>query len=181
MPDFTPDEQKQQGKEFLALLREHERRLRAFVFALVPNWADADEIAQETRLRLWEQFDRYDPNKDFGAWMLTIAYYQVLKHREKAGRNRLVFSPEFLESVAQETERLPADAEARHAALAECLQKLSAAKRALVLRYYAGEETTRQIAAALGRSFDATRQTLLRTRLSLADCVSKTVRRNERS
>ena len=54
-------------REFLRLLGEHERRLRGFILALVPHWADADDIAQEVRLRLWEQFDDYDPAKDFGA------------------------------------------------------------------------------------------------------------------
>lgn len=54
-------------REFLRLLGQHERRLRGFILSLVPHWADAEDIAQEVRIRLWEQFDNYDPAKDFGA------------------------------------------------------------------------------------------------------------------
>lgn len=56
----------QRTSEFLDLLGQHERRLQSFVVALVPHLADADEIVQQTRLRLWEQFDQYDRARDFG-------------------------------------------------------------------------------------------------------------------
>ena len=54
-------------QQFLLLLGRHERWLQAFVLSLVPNWADADDIVQEVRICLWQQFDSYDPTKDFGA------------------------------------------------------------------------------------------------------------------
>ena len=55
------------------LLAQYEPRLRGFILTLCPNWADAEDIAQEVKLRLWEQFDEYDPARDFGAWACTIA------------------------------------------------------------------------------------------------------------
>ena len=58
----TNDERTQQ---YLTLLGQHEGRLLGFILSLVPNWADADDIAQEVRIRLWKQFDGYDPAKDF--------------------------------------------------------------------------------------------------------------------
>ena len=53
--------------QYIQLLAKHERRLRGYILALVPNYADAEDVAQDVRIRLWEQFDRYDPAKDFGA------------------------------------------------------------------------------------------------------------------
>ena len=55
-------------KEFVRLLGAHEQGLSGYIISLVPNWADADEIAQETKLRLWEQFEQFDRTKDFGTW-----------------------------------------------------------------------------------------------------------------
>ena len=52
--------------EYLRLLAQYDLRLRGFVFTLVPNWADAEDIVQEVKLRLWEQFDDYDPTRTFG-------------------------------------------------------------------------------------------------------------------
>ena len=58
-------------------------------------------------------------------------------------------------------------------ALKDCFEKLPEAKQQLLMNYYGGERTTRQIAAESGRSFDATRQTILRTRLALRDCIEE--------
>ena len=75
-------------QDFVRLLVEHERRLEGFILALVPNWAVAEDIAQETKLRLWEQFGQFDRNQDFGSWACTIAYYQVLSYRKSNKRSR---------------------------------------------------------------------------------------------
>ena len=56
----------QRGIEFIGLLAREERRLTAYVAALVPNWADVDDLLQATKLKLWEQFGDYDPRGDFG-------------------------------------------------------------------------------------------------------------------
>ncbi|NLF09300.1 MAG: sigma-70 family RNA polymerase sigma factor [Pirellulaceae bacterium] len=167
----------QRTKQFLTLLGRHERRLRGFILSLAPNWADADDIAQEVRIRLWEQFDAYDPEKDFGAWARTIAYYQVLTHREKQSRHRIVFSDRLIETVAEETAYLSDELDFGQKAFQDCFDKLPEAKRDLLLRYYSGELTTRELAAELGRSFDATRQSILRTRVTLRDCVEETLER----
>ena len=60
-------------EQFMRLLAAHERQLTAFVLALIPHWADADEIVQETKIRLWQQFDQYRPDESFGAWACAIA------------------------------------------------------------------------------------------------------------
>ena len=84
-PSHSPTNN-ERTREYLRLLGQHERRLRGFILSLVPNRADADDIAQEVKIRLWEQFDSYDPTKDFGVWARTIAHYQVLTYREKQSR-----------------------------------------------------------------------------------------------
>ena len=36
--------------EFTQLFTAHQARLRGFVMSLIPNWADAEEIIQQTNL-----------------------------------------------------------------------------------------------------------------------------------
>ena len=165
-------------REYLRLLGEHERRLRGFI-SLVPNWADADDIAQEVQIRLWEQFGDYDPTKDFGVWARTIAYYQVLTYREKQSRHQRLISSRFVEAVAEEVAVLSDELDAEQRALADCFEKLPEPKRELLVRYYSGRCTTREIAAELGQSFDATRQAVLRTRIALSDCVEETLHKED--
>ncbi|MBN1393431.1 MAG: sigma-70 family RNA polymerase sigma factor [Pirellulales bacterium] len=173
----NPSDNDQRTLQYLTLLGRHERRLRGYILALVPNWADADDIAQEVRIRLWEQFDEYDPAKDFGAWARTIAYYQVLTHREKQSRRQSKISRRCVELVAEEAAAISAELDAAEQALKDCFEKLPQVKRDLLLRYYSGRWTTREIAAESGRSFDATRQAILRTRSTLRDCVEDALHR----
>ena len=174
-PTSQPNDQR--TRQFLLLLGQHERRLRAFILSLVPNWADADDIGQEVKIRLWEQFDSYDPTKDFGVWARAIAHYQILSYREKQSRECRRISDKFVEAIAQEVSRLSDELDAGQQALKDCFEKLPAAKRELLVHYYSGERTTREIAAELGRTFDATRQAILRTRIALRDCVEETLQK----
>lgn len=173
MTSSNPAGNDERTRQYLAMLGRHERRLRGFVLSLVPNWADADDIAQEVRIRLWEQFDGYDPAKDFGAWARTVAYYQVLTHREKQSRRRGMLGRRALELVAEEAAAISDELDAAGRALKDCVEKLPQAKRDLLFRYYSDERSTREIAADLGRTFDATRQAILRARSTLRDCVDE--------
>lgn len=166
-------------ERFVQLLAKCERRLNNYILSLVPNWADAEEVLQETKLRLWQQYHNYDPSKDFGAWACTIAYYQVLSMRKSNGVKPVALSEAFLDRVAATLARRSDHAADRQRWTAACLQKLSGAKRALLLQYYAGRETIAEIAAKLGRKTDAVRQELLRIRQVLYRCVEESRRQED--
>ena len=89
-------------RQFVQLLGQHERPLQAFILSLVPNWADADDIAQEARIRLWEQFDSYDPAMDFGGWARAIAKYLVLTYYKRQLRHEKLMSAALVETIAEE-------------------------------------------------------------------------------
>jgi RNA polymerase sigma-70 factor (ECF subfamily) len=164
--------QNHRNRWFIELLGQHEQQLNAFVLALVPHWPDADEIVQQTRIRLWEQFHDYDADKDFGAWARAIAYYQVLTFRKQSGRRAAVLSSAAIEKLAAEVEQV-ADLSPRHAALAECVERLPAAQRELLARSYSGEESIQSLAQRMGRSFSAVRQSLFRLRKALYRCIEQ--------
>ena len=60
------------GNEFLGLLDQNEQRIRSYIFALVPNYADAQEIAQQVRMLMWEQFDEFRSGQRF--WSLGASH-----------------------------------------------------------------------------------------------------------
>jgi RNA polymerase sigma-70 factor, ECF subfamily len=169
----------QRTSEFLRLLGLHEERTNAFVFSLVPNWADAQDIGQEVRLRLLEQFNNYDPSKDFGAWARTIAYYRVLAYRKRSHGRQVHLSQESLELVAATFNEGVEQFENRGGAFQKCLKKIEASKRQILLRCYSGRESVRHVAESLGRSFDAVRKTVFRTRNQLAECVRQELKNEE--
>ena len=166
----------EQTRQFVALLGQHERRLNAYVLSLAPRWDDADEIVQQTRIRLWEQFAEYDPEKDFGAWARTIAYYKVLTHRKRQSRQSWQLSEDVLAQLAETAAASSScDLDPRTHALADCLTHLSDQQRELLRRCYAGCESLEQVAAGLGRSYGALRTKLYRLRLTLHECIERTL------
>jgi DNA-directed RNA polymerase specialized sigma24 family protein len=59
------------------------------------------------------------------------------------------------------------------------MEKLDLSRRALIEDYYGGTQTLREIAERLGRSYEATRKTVYRTQLALADCIESELHQKE--
>jgi RNA polymerase sigma-70 factor (ECF subfamily) len=169
----TPGERPDRARQFVELLARNERRLSQYVLALVPNWADADDLVQQTKVRLWEQFDEYDPSKDFGAWACTIAHYLVLAHRKQTQRRHARLSNEYVRVMAAEVERLAADQDARRSALEECLKQLTEGSRRLIGLCYGGSRTIKDVAEQLNRSVGATQKAVYRIRQKLQTCIEQ--------
>jgi RNA polymerase sigma-70 factor, ECF subfamily len=166
-------------REFVRLLSVHEQELSGYVVSLVPNWADADEVIQETKLRLWEQFDQYDPAKSFGGWARAIAYFMVLAYRKRSQRTSARFSQQFVDAVSREAASLATDAYPIRQALSGCIAKLSQAARELLWACYAGKESIKEVAIRLGRSVRGTQRAVARIRTDLQQCIEDTIRREE--
>jgi RNA polymerase sigma-70 factor, ECF subfamily len=159
------------GANFVRLLAAHEHRLGSYVLALVPNWNDSEEIIQQTKLRLWEQFGTYDPTKDFGVWACVIARYEVLTFRTRSARSHVHFSQALIDRMSGELTQTAAESDARLGFIEECLKKLTQWQRDLLWRCCVAGDSTRAVASDLGRKADATRQALLRIRRKLYHCI----------
>lgn len=177
----TPDDQDRdlRYREFVRLLAEHERRLTAYVHALIPYWQDAEDVLQNTKLRLWEQFDSFRPEADFAAWAIAIARYMVRTHRTLCQRQRVCFSDDLLEKIAQNMPSASSRCNDRLSALRECVKTLSNANRELIRLFCEGHQRIKNIACELGQTPSATRVALLRIRRSLYVCVQKRLQEEE--
>src|SRR4051794_3676119 len=140
---------------FLQLFLANERRIFAFLLALVPVWSDAEDLLQETSVVMWRKLDGFEPGTDFGAWALSIARYQVLNHRKKQRRERVIFSEQTLELLADGMETLSQGADARRDALEDCLKKLKARDRELIQWRYQPGASTQGVADRVGHSIQA--------------------------
>jgi RNA polymerase sigma-70 factor, ECF subfamily len=173
----TGQAQDEKTRRFVALMGANDRRLFGYVLSLVPNFADAEELSQQVRLRLWEQFDAYDPEKDFGTWAKTIAHYLILAYRKSTAIARVRFSDQAIEAIAAKFDVVTKHDDDRKWAMQECLARLAESKRKILVRYYSTGESLREIAIEIGRSFDSVRHSVLRSRLVLAECIERTLRR----
>ncbi len=162
-------------EEFVMLFARTEPALHSFVLSLVPNWADAEEILQQTSFILWRKFDQFEPGSSFRHWACQIARFEVLNFRKKHRRDRHLFCDELFESLTAEAVEQTDLRDAERHALADCLTKLPENLRELVGRCYAEGATVRQVAEQLGRSANSVYKRLNRTRETLLKCIRRTL------
>ena len=161
------------GAEFVQLFTHHQRRLFLYILSQVCNPSDAEEILQETNVVIWSKSSHFQPGTNFLAWVSQIASFEVMKFRTRRKREKLYFSDEFLQTVAQESLARSDELEMRRTALFECLKTLRPKDRSLIeLRYAPGERANR-LAEQIGRPANAVYQSLARIRRVLLDCIEK--------
>ena len=161
--------------DFVALLTGSQRRLHAYIFSLVWNPADADDILQETNIVLLKKAAEYDSSRDFLPWAITIARFQALAGLKRRQRLRFVFDDTLAMFLADDAAREDPVLEARRLALATCLQKLPAANRDLLVRRYEPKAVVGDMAAALGLKLKTLSDRLRRIRQKLLDCINRTL------
>lgn len=160
-------------REFDRHLTNCERAVYGYIFSLVPNWNDADEILQETNIRLWEEFDRYEPGTNFRSWAITVAHYQVLTWCKHAKRSKLLFDISMIDKLTKEHQLQNTQDEDRHLALRECMEELSERSRQLLARCYADGTPMKEVAKSLGRSAESVYKSVQRLRATLHDCIQQ--------
>src|SRR3954467_11979687 len=159
-------------KRLMALMTRHQRQIFSYIYVLVPNRSDAEDLLQETSLLICEKFHEFREGTDFVAWACQIAYWRVRYSRQKFARSKVVFDQHVVDAVAQTTGTMLPELDARHEALAQCLQKLPARDRELVLTRYEPGHGVEEAALRSGRSLEAAYKALTRIRKLLFDCVS---------
>lgn len=163
---------KESTAEFIQLLTTHQSRLYAYALSLLGNREQAQEVMQETNLILWRKADQFQLGTNFGAWMLKIAYYQVLEHRRKLNRQALfVVDEDFLSELAEEASCSTEIIEQQQMALQACLAKLPHRQRDLVRRRYSEGASLKSVADQIGSAVSAVKQALFRARCTLIECV----------
>ena len=158
-----PEELREQ--DFMQLLSEHKERLFRLIFCIVRSWEDADDVFQQTSIVLWNKLSEFEPASNFYLWSSTVARFTALNFLKTKKSQRLVFSEEFVDELAENDlgESL-ALRDARLRALAHCREKLSAADQALLAACYGRERKIIAVAKDFGRPVGSVYDSLSRIR-----------------
>lgn len=163
--------------QMVELFTRHQRSLFLYILSQVPMVADAEEILQETNIVVLQKFDQFRPGSSFFAWAASIARFEILRYREKRAGERLLFSQEFVEMIAEESNTTPQDVEERRVALQSCLRKLRRDDRELIQQRYTPGQTGRSLATLLGRPANSVYQSIGRIRQILLSCMQRQLAR----
>ena len=157
-------------------VRSH-RHVFRYIAAIVPNRDDAEEVFQNTCLKMLEKWRDYDAALPMEPWACGIARNMARKHYERSRRTGLPLSEIVVEAVSETQHRLGAEVDLRLQKLPECLDKLTDEQRSLLEQCYGGEGTIRAVAAARRLEPDAIYKRLERIRRNLFECIETAVTR----
>jgi RNA polymerase sigma factor (sigma-70 family) len=108
---------------FETLYSRHRARLFRFVLRSVKTRALAEELYQETWMRVIEARGRYAPKARFTTWLYTIAHNQLVDHWRKRGLNLVPLEGDELAGASPDP--------AEHAQARQTLERFAAALESL--------------------------------------------------
>lgn len=160
-----------ENEVFLKLLSRDRHRLFAFIYTLIPNHSDAEDVFQDTSIILWNKFHEFDQTRPFMPWACGFAFNTARNFLRAAGRDRLVFSDALLTVLATErTEAAERDRD-RMKTLDSCIEKLTKKERTLLSQAYSGECSMKELAKQLNRASQTIYNSLNVIRRKLTECV----------
>jgi RNA polymerase sigma-70 factor, ECF subfamily len=81
------EEAKRGNREaFGELVRRYERRLMRVILRFINDLDLAEDLAQETFLRVYERLDQFDPSRRFSPWLFRIGVNLTLDHHRRRKR-----------------------------------------------------------------------------------------------
>lgn len=167
------EESARNREAFVQLMTEHQGRLYAYVLSLLGDPDQANDVVQEANLVLWRNAAEFQIGSNFRAWAFRIAHFQVMAHRQRQLRDRLVFDDELLAVLDPAAKAVDETYEERQERLTVCLEKLPEAQRDLLRQRYADGLSLQAIAESVRRTANAVAQTLFRVRRTLIECVTR--------
>ena len=164
--------------EFSDRLLRHQVQLFGFIYSLVRDMDDADDLYQQTCLALWKKIDQYDPTRNFVAWAFGVARYEVSNFLRTRSRSRLYFSDELNLLLAEAHGELDlGNVEDRLEAMNACINKLRRRDQELLDACYRRSMRVAEVAQSFGRSTQSIHNSLKRLRQAIQECVQRTLSR----
>lgn len=157
------------------LFVKHQGSIKAFILSLHPDFAEADDILQETFLTVTRKAGAFSEGTSFIAWSFAIARFKTLEARRRRPAHHQDLSDEVLEALAAAA---PDETffDRRLAALRQCLERLAPTARAMVRLRYHEEHGPEEIAQLLSWKPNAVNVALSRARSALRTCVRRQTR-----
>ncbi|MCO6044676.1 sigma-70 family RNA polymerase sigma factor [Aeoliella sp. ICT_H6.2] len=167
-------------ERFIDLLQKHRTQLLGYLFCVVQNMDDAEDLFQQVSITLWDKFATFEPGSSFAAWAITVARNKAMTFMRSKRRETSRFSQRVVDELSLRDLWSPMDADDRMAALQSCQKKLPQDDQFLLSQCYGTGAKTADVARRLGRPVDSVYTSLSRIRRVLFTCIKRSLAREER-
>lgn len=162
-------------KRFFEHFLNAQPRIYGFLFVMIHNRADVEDVLQETVTSMWENFDKYQDGTDFSAWAITIARNKAINFIKKNSRARSQFSEDVYNMIVEHEVQDRTGYKEHAEALEKCRRKLNELDRKILSLRYKEEISMNKIAQTLGRSTTGIYHTMARIHTLLQECIRRTL------
>ena len=167
---------------FNDLVRKYEKQVYNFAYRLTGNYDDANDVAQDAFLRVFNAIGTFRGDSSFSTWLFRITTNVFLDERKKAKAHPQTSLDEYLEfgesSVARQIEDPSPTPEAvleeseRALILSKAVSDLPEYQRAMVTLYHSQQKSYEEIAEIMDLPIGTVKSRLNRARLALKEKLS---------
>jgi RNA polymerase sigma-70 factor (ECF subfamily) len=165
------------------LIRRYERRVYNFAYRLTHDHNDAEDVASETFVRIYNSIGNFRGDASFVTWLFRVVtniYLDECKRRRARPQQSLEEMVELEESSVRRQVEDPsptpaqvAEARERTAILRRAIATLPEYQRVMVVMYHQEGRSYEEIAASLDMPVGTVKSRLNRARLALRDRLAE--------
>ena len=171
--DSNKKPEKDQYKQFVKLLRLHEKKIYGHILFLVPNHNIAEDIMQETIVVMLRKFSDYKEGSNFSAWGITIGRFLIKEYYRKKSHSIVHFSSEAMENISESAAEVFDAYDDRTEALQRCLKKLPEDAAGIMKLRYQQNLTIREVAEQFGKSIHSIYKQVSKIHFLLQRCIER--------
>jgi RNA polymerase sigma-70 factor, ECF subfamily len=169
--EWLRNAQKGDSQAFTCLVETYEKPVYNLCYRMLGNVQDAEDAAQETFLRAYQSLRRYDTNRSFSTWLLSIAAHYCIDQIRK--RRVTIVSVEEL-PVPDLPEPTPGietslSRKEEQARIQNVLGILDPIDKAAIVMYYWYDFSYEEISQALSLTMSALKSRMHRSRHAMAE------------
>jgi len=143
----------------------------AIVMRITGNAADAEDITQDTFVRVFERLDQYNADGPFKNWILKIATNLAISHYRSRRRENLNLKTTYAISREPSTEHPCTQEDTRH--FQELLHRLEENERLAIILFHFQEMSYAETAQAMNTPINTVRTLLHRGRSRLRELLTR--------
>lgn len=148
-----------------ALVAQHLGPVTRFAYRMLRDAAEAEDVAQDTFLRLWKELPSWEPRAKLTTWLHRVAHNLCIDRLRSLRRERLGDEAEAPDPSAGAAAML--EEHQRSHAMARAIESLPDRQRAAVTLVYQQGLSNREAASVIGVEVDGLESLLSRGRLNL--------------
>jgi RNA polymerase sigma-70 factor (ECF subfamily) len=164
------------SEAFTQLVETYQTPVFHLCYRMLGDEQEAEDAAQETFWRAYQSLKRYDPQRSFATWLLSIAAHYCIdqRRRSKVPLMSLELLPEDGVPDSSPTPEKVVGKGQEDASIRQLLDYLAPQDKAAVIMRYWYDLSDEEIGKALSLSISAVKSRLFRARRLLADNWTKT-------